>query len=151
MGANVCTRLSPITPLHEACRSDKVICVKLLLEGQAKINALSVEQRTPLHDACRIGNIASVNAFSPDEGTPLHIACAFGSTNCTKLLLKMGADTCTLQSINTPLHEACRLDKVKCAELLLKHGANKNAYNKFYRTPLHIACGEGNIFVYCYF
>ncbi|GIX82517.1 hypothetical protein CEXT_812341 [Caerostris extrusa] len=69
---------------------------------------------------------------------PLMCSCFSGSIDCTKLLLKMGADVHAPQGQTTSLHIACQEDKVECAELLIKYGANINALNQNRATPFCI-------------
>ncbi|XP_066532139.1 CARD- and ANK-domain containing inflammasome adapter protein [Hoplias malabaricus] len=48
------------TPLHLAAEHGQEVLVDLLLENQAKINAVDNNKDTPLHSACRAGHLGTV-------------------------------------------------------------------------------------------
>ena len=45
------------TPLHEACSRASLDAARHLLAAGADVNALGVDDETPLHDAARAGDI----------------------------------------------------------------------------------------------
>jgi ankyrin repeat protein len=147
------------TPLHYACERGHADCVRLLLMHGANVDARVSRDFTPLWDACRRSHVgcvrlmlcagADVNVRAYGENM-LHKCLGLA---CTRLLLKHGADVNARVPHGrlTPLHFACHrdntghwnnLDRVK---LLLQHGANVHARDSRDSTPLHHACGDGNV------
>ncbi|XP_068596988.1 nuclear factor NF-kappa-B p100 subunit [Brachionichthys hirsutus] len=91
-------------PLHLAVRRDGERCLRLLVEGGAKINAPEQKSgHTALHLAVR-GNLfkvactlltelrADVNACTFGGNTPLHLAASLGSPTLCSMLVAAGAD-----------------------------------------------------------
>ncbi|XP_068182712.1 nuclear factor NF-kappa-B p100 subunit isoform X2 [Antennarius striatus] len=91
-------------PLHLAVRRDGERCLRLLVEGGAKINAPEQKSgNTALHLAVR-GNLfkvactlitelkADVNAATFGGNTPLHLAASLGSPTLCSMLVAAGAD-----------------------------------------------------------
>ena len=92
-----------LTPLHKACQAGNVGLCELYLQGHARVNALDVGRRTPLHSAVCEGHTmvaqllvekyqADINARSRNGNTPLHAAAANGKEEATSYLLSRGAD-----------------------------------------------------------
>ncbi|KAJ1464950.1 ankyrin repeat protein, partial [Baffinella frigidus] len=104
------------TPLHEAARGGYHEIVKLLLEYEAKCDALCDRKLTPL--------------------APLHLTCRKGLFEIAQLLLEGGANVHSVgTSRYTPLHEAARAGHLLLVELLLKHMANVDAECSHGHTP----------------
>lgn len=91
-------------PLHLAVRRDGERCLRLLVEGGAKINAAEQKSgNTALHLAVRENlfkvacNLitelkADVNAITFGGNTPLHLAASQGSPTLCSMLIAAGAD-----------------------------------------------------------
>jgi ankyrin repeat protein len=79
--------------------------------------------------------------------TPLHYSAQQGKTECTRLLIKFGAEVNHLDSDETtPLYRAAACGRPKCCQLLLAAGANVNfARNESDNyTALHAAAENGH-------
>uniref|UniRef100_A0A0G4FVZ2 Nephrocystin 3-like N-terminal domain-containing protein n=1 Tax=Chromera velia CCMP2878 TaxID=1169474 RepID=A0A0G4FVZ2_9ALVE len=129
--------------------------VEVLLEGNADVNALFLENRTmPLHKASTLGHThlvafllkrgADANAKSRYDITPLYDAAANGHSDVASLLLDHGADV-NAQTFNgnTPLHNATAFGHRDLVPLLLDRGADVNAKSRSENTPLHNAASNG--------
>lgn len=91
-------------PLHLAVRRDGERCLRLLVEGGAKINAPEQKSgNTALHLAIRENLFkvactlitelkADVNACTFGGNTPLHLAASLGSPTLCSMLIAAGAD-----------------------------------------------------------
>lgn len=91
-------------PLHLAVRRDGERCLRLLVEGGAKINAPEQKSgNTALHLAIRENLFkvactlitelkADVNAITFGGNTPLHLAASLGSPTLCSMLIAAGAD-----------------------------------------------------------
>ena len=103
---------SPEThPIHIACFSGHVDCVKYILEKFGEEKEVFINKRLQKHFGY----------------TPLHVVCEYGrsSGDCeiVELLLKNGAGVNSLDDDGySPLHYASILDKVKVVEILVKYG-----------------------------
>lgn len=76
--------------------------------------------------------------------SPLHVACRQGNLATVKLLIARGANVNTVNAGgHTPLHEAAYRGFDEILMELLKHGAKCNARSNQKRTPLHEACIQG--------
>uniref|UniRef100_A0A672GBJ2 RHD domain-containing protein n=1 Tax=Salarias fasciatus TaxID=181472 RepID=A0A672GBJ2_SALFA len=91
-------------PLHLAVRRDGERCLRLLVEGGAKVNAPEQKSgNTALHLAVRENLFkvactlitelkAEVNACTFSGNTPLHLAASLGSPTLCSMLIAAGAD-----------------------------------------------------------
>ena len=144
------------TPLHTAAGGEKdcpELC-SMLLEHNAKIDAVDKDGNQPLHLACRkyhtktgrllLSNQADANALNKDVQTPLHTA-AGGEKDCPELCSMLLEHNAKIDAVdkdgNQPLHLACRKYHTKTGRLLLSNQADANALNKDVQTPLHTAAG----------
>jgi ankyrin repeat protein len=104
-GANpaAVTRVGRHTPLHVAARGGHDRVVRLLVDAQADVRALTTTGAAPLHFAAASGSSeavailidrgADVNVREPQWGqTPLMFAAASGRTAVVKVLLARGAE-----------------------------------------------------------
>jgi ankyrin repeat protein len=82
-----------------------------------------------------------VNAGDVTNVTPLHYACRVGNLDCAKCLLKEGADIAarTSDTKRQPLHAAAENGSAEVVRLLLENKAEINATDGRTRTPLHWA------------
>ncbi|KAJ3687196.1 hypothetical protein LUZ61_016360 [Rhynchospora tenuis] len=133
-------------PLHYAARHGHVKLVKYLLslgvpvEGTLK-NALC----TPLMAAVQCGQEstvkvllqqrAKVNHVTITDDTPLLSSVRAGSLECTKLLIKAGADL----NLKCPLAVAVHMQSVEIIKCLLEAGADPNVCNIYGQLPIEIA------------
>eukprot|EP00826_Nyctotherus_ovalis_P041041 TRINITY_DN4092_c0_g1_i5.p1 TRINITY_DN4092_c0_g1~~TRINITY_DN4092_c0_g1_i5.p1 ORF type:complete len:479 (-),score=125.47 TRINITY_DN4092_c0_g1_i5:43-1326(-) len=101
--ADVNTRgLEDYTPLHFAASEGHYEVVKILLERDANVDAVSNFLRTPLHAACNRGyteiieillkNKANVNAQDGDGNTPIHLLAEGGWEEGIVMCLKCNPD-----------------------------------------------------------
>ncbi|CAM9415862.1 ankyrin repeat and SOCS box protein 4-like [Lampetra fluviatilis] len=60
---------------------------------------------------------------------PLHMAAALGREECTRVLLRRGADPNAMPNGKTPLHVACLLERPAIVSLLLEYGADPDKYS----------------------
>ena len=125
-GANVNAKdFHDYTCLHYAAMWGWASSAKMLLDGGADVNAITLTGRTPLMLAVEFRNdvLAEVLAFHPK----IRIDALDADGNCALHIAIEGGDDC-----------------LKIAESLLKAGADPNMMNHRRRTPLHMACGAQN-------
>ena len=114
-------RISGITPLYGAVRSDSLNTVMLLVEHGADINI-------------------------PDDNgvTPLHYAVGNGNSEIARYLLSQGAGLSREDNYErTELHTACVMGMDDIVNLLIDAGADVSAQDRFGRTPLDYAMNRG--------
>lgn len=88
---------------------------------------------------------AKVNAFSNQNRTPLHLAAQNNHVELLELLLESSADLEQKDDLGcTPLHIACKKGSYDCMELLLHRGANIYAQDHRLWNPLHYASYNGH-------
>uniref|UniRef100_S4RAN9 Ankyrin repeat and SOCS box containing 5 n=1 Tax=Petromyzon marinus TaxID=7757 RepID=S4RAN9_PETMA len=137
---------------HEAASQGRLLSLKTYIAQGCNVNALTIDQVTPLHEACLGGHVscaraliqagAMVNAMTIDGVTPLVNACVRGSPACVKLLLESGA-TLYCAAHTTPLHEAAARGHVDVLETLLEFGANIDVELPHTGTALYAASLHG--------
>jgi ankyrin repeat protein len=143
------------TPLHNACKKESNLkIVEFLVSKGADVKAENRHGSTPLHRACRSGQLeivefllskgAEVDKVSKsDKVTPLWEAAVGGRKEVMELLLSKGANINTINNASgtgvTPLHAAAKEGHKEMTEFLLSKGANINAVTKTGLTPLHLA------------
>ena len=142
------------TPLHIACKEENLPVVQYLIEkAHADEEAEDKEKRTPLHFACASGHLPIVEYLIDKVGvdedasdkcgkTPLLVACEEGHLQVVRYLVeKADVDIEETDYFDrTPLHIASCYGKTDVVIYLVTKGANKNALNKFGRTPLDVVC-----------
>jgi ankyrin repeat protein len=145
-----------------ACKQDKPDIVKVLLQDQRLINVNRMDNNgcTPLYMACEVGNAKVVEVLTSDPRifinrpnnngiTPLFIAFEKNKYGVMNVLLKnnridpVGYNAAGI----TPLHMACVLRDTTPAviNLLQNPLVDINKPDNLGRTPLCLACEEGNI------
>ena len=114
---------------------------------------------SPLHTACKCGNISLVKTLLRDcrccsvtsdanGDTPLHCACISDITDIVDLLLTNFGELHTVQNSkgNTPLHVACEWGSFNAAHILITRlHCDPNVCNKNGEMPLHLACKYGRL------
>uniref|UniRef100_A0A671YFU5 Ankyrin 2 n=1 Tax=Sparus aurata TaxID=8175 RepID=A0A671YFU5_SPAAU len=144
------------TPLHIACKKNRVKVMELLVKYGASIQAITEVSNTPecnlneqklsfslnlvgVHDGSRPGCYHMCSGL-----TPIHVAAFMGHLNIVLLLLQNGAspDVSNIRG-ETALHMAARAGQVEVVRCLLRNGAIVDARAREDQTPLHIASRLG--------
>lgn len=114
------------TPLHVACKKNRIKVVELLLRFQANLEAATESGLTSLHVSAFMGhqNIvllllqtggASPNAVTQRGETPLHLAARANQLEIVRILLRHGAHVDAKAKVRAgahcPLSNSCRLSK----------------------------------------
>ncbi|KAG8519420.1 Ankyrin-2 [Galemys pyrenaicus] len=144
------------TPLHIACKKNRIKVMELLVKYGASIQAITESGLTPIHVAAFMGHLNIVllllqNGASPDVTnirgeTALHMAARAGQVEVVRCLLRNGALVdARAREEQTPLHIASRLGKTEIVQLLLQHMAHPDAATTNGYTPLHISAREGQV------
>ncbi|KAJ4789800.1 ankyrin repeat family protein [Rhynchospora pubera] len=146
-GANPAVwNIKGITPLHQAARHGHIKLVKYLLSlGVPVDGALKNAPFTPLMVAAQCGQAsavkvllqhhADVNHATITDDTPLFCSVRAGSLECTKLLIKAGADL----NLKCPLAMAVHMQSVEIIKCLLEAGADPNVCNIYGQLPIETA------------
>ena len=114
---------SGVTFLHLACRQGDAELVSELCSLGAPLNALTVQHRSPLHEA-------------------------IDSPECVRILLARGADVESFKHGDwTPLMTAATRGRLDVVDQLLDAGANVAHANRDGWNSLHLACREGHLSV----
>ncbi|NPV00578.1 MAG: ankyrin repeat domain-containing protein [Brevinematales bacterium] len=113
-----------ISVLHTACLKDNFSMVKMLVEKGAEIDAVDGKGRTPLFDACAVGDVDIV-----------------------KYLFEHGASLIYREPVKGtyPIHEACYWDNADVVKYLLNIGMNKNLKDFAGQTPFKYAVEGENL------
>lgn len=150
-----------LTPLHFAAWKGQVAVAKLLLSKGADLNAREMDNETALFYAAAEGHLAMTeflmargadinDTLSRVGNTVVSLALDRRKPEIVKFLVGKGATTRMLTRGESPanwtlLHTAaweCGKDMV---DLLADHGVPVDQKTTGGRTPLHNACGQGNI------
>ena len=150
------------TALHMAIDEWRVdpLCVQVLVDNGAALDARDVHGRTPLHITSIRGHHHLIKLLTPPESfdedndgcTPLYHACKNSHLECVRRflvqapdvisdLMKVANDGTTPLSVRTGsggtvLHAACEKGYINLVKKLLEAGADPNATDKFGFTPL---------------
>ncbi|KAJ3687174.1 hypothetical protein LUZ61_016338 [Rhynchospora tenuis] len=146
-GANpIVSEKDGITPLHYAAQCGHVKLVKYLLSLGVPVDiTLNYANGAPLLIAASSGKASTVEvllqhhadvngATSPDH-TPLFFSVRAGSLECTRLLIKAGADP----NLKCPLGIAVQGGSVEIIKCLLEAGADPNLRNVCGWSPIETA------------
>ncbi|BHF75266.1 Ankyrin-2 [Sparganum proliferum] len=148
--------LNGFTPLHIACKKQKVAIVELLLSYGAQIVCTTEAGLTPLHVAAFVGSAdivrmllergASVDQTTMRCETALHLAARNCQLNVAGALLSANATVdAKAKDDQTPLHLAVLTGILEMVTLLLSAGADPNLTTRDAYTALHIAAKEGRL------
>lgn len=143
--------------VHSAVHNNQLSLLRALItEDPNLINALDMDDRTPLHWAASSGSIniaqllidhkAEVDRSDNSGWTPLHIAVSAGNDDIVQELVGAGADVNrrNFKGI-TPLHYAASKSRIDIGRLLISRGADINAKDKANQVPLHRAATTGSV------
>eukprot|EP00742_Colponemidia_sp_Colp-10_P009109 GILJ01009908.1.p1 GENE.GILJ01009908.1~~GILJ01009908.1.p1 ORF type:complete len:1719 (+),score=242.82 GILJ01009908.1:19-5175(+) len=107
-------------PLHTAVAKGHEELVLMLLNNGANVDAVTKNNSSPLHLACKKINISlvrllldrcnvnNINKLDKNDMNPLHYAISNGARECVLLLLERGADVHAITKGMTPLLFACQ-------------------------------------------
>jgi ankyrin repeat protein len=143
------------TPLHWACRGNKLEVVKFLVEKGADVDAEDNNKIVPLHSlatrdnaaaiAILLDNGAEIDARDYGNDTALHYAAMSDAADALTILVKAGAGLENIDDYGrTPLILCAReRGGPKTIRILLDAGADVKAKDKFGATALHLASWRG--------
>ncbi|KAJ3687195.1 hypothetical protein LUZ61_016359 [Rhynchospora tenuis] len=140
------------TPLHYATKNGQPKLVKFLLSSGVPVDIeFEWVTGTPLMAAALyrqastmevlLEHHADVNAATGNDHTPLLMSVSAGSLECTKLLIKAGADV----NFKCPLARAVPTGVMEIMKCLLEAGADPNLRNDFGWLPMEIAAMQNKL------
>uniref|UniRef100_A0A3Q3VTI5 NF-kappa-B inhibitor alpha n=1 Tax=Mola mola TaxID=94237 RepID=A0A3Q3VTI5_MOLML len=148
------------TPLHLAVITDQAdVCQRLLVSG-CDPTMVDDSGDTPLHIACRHGNLpcfsvitqncrpeqlhAVMAAFNYQGQNCLHLASVQGFLSLVENMVDLGADINAKEQRNarSALHLAVDQQNFSLVRLLLKKGADPNLMTSGGHTPYHLTYGR---------
>ncbi|XP_078182377.1 uncharacterized protein LOC144575978 isoform X2 [Carex rostrata] len=148
-----CTDRKGDTPLHYAAQCGQGNSIEFLLSKGIPVDPENY-RGTPLHVAagcCHekavkilLEHNADINKVSNEQLTPLRMSIFGGSLECTKLLIKAGADV----NLYCPLATAIVFNSAETVKCLLEGGADPNIpsevrLNDYGMLPIEVAAERG--------
>ena len=123
-----------VTPLHRAAARQDIAEINTLLGAGADVNALDLDDQTPLHWFATGENADPIDGLEGPilVGNEQIVVNALGDAGAN--LEAQDGDG------NTPLHLAAEANNVSTIRALIGRGANVNTYNHDEKTPLDLAC-----------
>ena len=155
-------RFDGVTAAMFASQNGHRLCLAMLQQRGADVNAADHEGSTAIHFAARHGHAncvsllkscgAKLDAKRADGITALMCAAQSAQLECVQLLLSQDADASLTDNLGaTALHFASRQGNGECVEALLKCQAARklgakfiNARDKVGTAPLHLAADNGH-------
>ena len=143
--------------LHHACDKGRAHLVEGLLAFNADPNAHDNAHCTPLHYACRSGNMdiikelihtykANLNISCDSSGTVVHYACKERKLELLQMLLSCNPDLSVVdRNSQTTLHLACVSDFIEGVCELLTRGSCCTAEDVSGFTPMYYACQYSHV------
>ena len=146
------------TALQEAVFMKRTEVVQLLIDAGADVDTQNNEGRSPLHVACKSGELdivkmlveagAGVRATDNQGCTCLMLAAWHGHTDIVRYLVgvpevELNHQSRAAASSNTALHLAARNKRTDVVQVLIDAGADIDTQNNLRHSPLHYACKKG--------
>ncbi|XP_074517101.1 nuclear factor of kappa light polypeptide gene enhancer in B-cells inhibitor, alpha b [Sebastes fasciatus] len=150
------------TPLHLAVITNQAdVCQRLLISG-CDPTLVDDSGDTPLHIACRHGNLLCFSVLTqncqPEHLHTVMAACNYHGQNCIHLasvqgflslvenMVDLGADINAKEQRNgrSALHLAVDQQNLSLVKLLLKKGADPNLLTSGGHTPFHLTYGRSD-------
>ena len=128
--------------LHHVCENGVgEEMISLLISLGAPVDALDIDNRSPLHYACKEGDLnaaqclvrfdASVNVVDRNGNSPIMVACSSGNVELVRWLMSQGASLYSCNNFGySCLHLACEAGHLGLAQWLLSRGVDVTARNK---------------------
>jgi len=144
-----------MTALHEAARGGYVEAAETLLNSGADINALDVDDRTPLYWASERGHANVVKLLldrkanplllDQDRRSPLHRAARYGHTDVVKILVEQGRIPVDVQDTlqETPLCWSVLNGHIDTTKILLSLGAKLEYLKRGNHSIFHEIAAKG--------
>ncbi|MEE6468370.1 hypothetical protein FKM82_008266 [Ascaphus truei] len=143
--------------IHDAAIHGRLLALNKLINQGCRVNLITADQVSPLHEACLGGHPACVSVLlkhgaqhgaSPnaacDVASPIHEAAKRGHTECVESLASAGVSVQQyVKHLGSPLYVACENEKEDTAKKLLELGASANV-GKDLDSPLHVAAKNAN-------
>ena len=134
------------TPLHIAAMRDEVEVVALFVARGAEVNAHDNNGRTSLNSAV-FANQPKTAQFLISKGAEVDVFDAAALGDIVRLRKVLAHDPTLARSTDrfgqTALHWTAGRCQKQAAQLLLARGAERNALDRFQRTPSEVARAEG--------
>ncbi|KAK7491166.1 hypothetical protein BaRGS_00017603 [Batillaria attramentaria] len=153
-----CECTSRTTALSLAVQNQNADVVRALLSKGAAPDLADVSGRTPLHHACRLGNLAlakclvqsgcKLDAEDTVYYTPIHTAVCHDAADIVKLLVNAGCDVNITRTGDFchPLHTAADRGNAEIVAILCSAAeVDINCRDRHKKTPLMVACKSRNI------
>ncbi len=155
---NICASTNGSSPLHHAALGffdDRVDVIQALLDAGGIPDSKDLYGCTPLHCACRYGNIqrvalilskgVDINAVDCNKLSPLHDAIEYNNFNVVKYLLDNDADIDSQDTDGgTALHICIEGNSHESLQVLLHSGPDYSLKDSHGYTVLHIAAYWGD-------
>lgn len=139
-----------LSRIHESAKRGDLISVKeLVSKDPALVKSEDKYVRTPLHWACRYGNIemasyliekgSQIDAQDESANTPAHLAALFNRKDVLNLLISNKADLNKVNKNNcTPLHLAAQCGSLDAIDILIANNAQIDCKDENGDTPLFL-------------
>ncbi|KAM7376663.1 hypothetical protein PAMP_006381 [Pampus punctatissimus] len=150
------------TPLHLAVITNQADVCERLMAGGCDPTLVDDGGDTPLHIACRHGNLPCFSvitqncqlehlhsvmaAYNYHGQNCLHLASVYGFLSLVENLVDLGADINAREQRNgrSALHLAVDQQNLSLVQLLLKKGADPNQLTSGGHSPFHLTYGRDN-------
>lgn len=145
------------TALQAAARDGSELCIRMLLDAGADINAQTPSLHGTAISAAVFSNYKNTVQFLISKGadvtrtagryhSALQVAALKADIALLRFLIKQGAKVNEAGGRHwTPLHAACSAGRAKVAKILLMNGADPNIVGGKYGTALQAACTNGKL------
>ncbi|XP_067407799.1 ankyrin repeat and SOCS box protein 5 isoform X2 [Emydura macquarii macquarii] len=148
------------SPLHEAASQGRLLSLKTLLSQGYNVDTLTIDQVTPLHEACLGDHVGCARILLEAGANNLQIYYFYSTKTEKKDMFPVPeslyskyetrynkgeqptVNATTIDGV-TPLFNACSRGSASCAELLLEYGA-KAQWESCLPSPTHEAASRGH-------